>query len=72
MTPRQIYLALFRAGVTYWETPAGTLAYRASNGLSTDLRAAMKAQKDDLLALCSGGVTVYGKGQEPAEWKGAA
>jgi len=72
MTPRALYLALFRAGVTYRATDAGTLRYRADNGLSSELRAAMKAQKADLLALCSGGVTVYGKGQEPAEWKGAA
>jgi len=72
MTPRVLYLALYRAGVTYWQTPSGTLAYRAANGLSTDLRAAMKAQKADLLALCAGGVTVYGKGQEPAKWKEAA
>jgi len=72
MTPRVLYLALFRAGVSYWQTPAGTLRYRAASGLSAELRAAMKAQKDDLLFLCSGGVTVYGRGQEPAEWKGAA
>jgi len=69
MTHRALYLALYRAGVTYSQTPAGTLRYRAANGLSAELRAAMKAQKADLLALCAGGVTVYGKGQAPAEWK---
>ncbi len=72
MTPRALYLALYRAGVTYWQTPAGTLRYRAANGLSAELRAAMKAQKADVLALCSAGVTVYGRRQEPAEWKDAA
>ncbi len=72
MTPRALYLVLYRAHVTYWQTPAGTLRYRAANGFSTNLRAAMKAQKDDLLFLCAGGVTVYGKGQEPIEWKDAA
>jgi|GEM_PF-3150861 len=65
MTPRALYLALYRAGVSYWETPRGTLGYRAPHGLSAELKAAMKAQKDDLLFLCSGDVTIYGQGQRP-------
>ena len=72
MTPRDIYLALYRAGVTYWETPGGKLGYRAPNGLSADLKAFMREHKADLLFLCSDGVTVYGKGQEPKEWTVAA
>jgi len=72
VTPRALYLALYGAGVTYWETSAGKLGYRVRKGLSADLRAAMKTHKDDLLFLCAGGVTVYGKGQEPAEWKEVA
>ena len=72
MTPRALYLTLYRAGVTYWQTPRGTLGYRAPSGLTDDLKDGMKAQKDDLLFLCSGGVTVYGRGQEPAEWKEAS
>ena len=72
MTPRAVYLALYRAGVTYWATAGGKLGYRAPNGLSADLKAFMREHKADLLFLCSGGVTVYGKGQEPAEWKDAA
>ena len=71
MIPRRLYLAVYRAGVTYWQTPAGRLGYRAPGGLSDDLKAAMRAHKDDLTSLCSGGVTVYGRGQEPAEWRGA-
>lgn len=67
MTFRQATLALYRAGVTYWATPAGTLGYRAPHGLTPELRDAMKAHKPDLLALCAGGVTVCGKGDGPAE-----
>ncbi len=71
MTPRRLYLAVYRAGVTYWQTPAGTLGYRAANGLSDELKATMQAQRDDLLYLCADDVTVYGKGQESAEWRAA-
>lgn len=67
MTFRTLVIALYRAGVTYWATPAGTLGYRAPHGLTGDLRAAMKAHKPELLALCAGGVTVFGKGAEPVE-----
>ena len=69
MTPRALYLALFRAGVSYWETSRGTLGYRAPNGLSAGLKTAMKTHKDDLLFLCSDGVTVYGQGQRPISSK---
>ncbi len=72
MTPRALYLALYRAHVTYWETPTGKLGYRAPNGLTDDLRATMREHKGELLILCSGGVTIYGRGQEPTDWKGAA
>jgi hypothetical protein len=72
MTPRALYLALYRAGVTYWETEAGKLGYRAPHGLTPELRAAMQAQRDDLLLLCSGGTVIYGQGQEPAGWKETA
>jgi len=71
MTTRTVYLALYRAGVTYWETPGGKLGYRAPNGLSSDLKAFMREYKTELLFLCAGGMTVYGKGQEPAEWMDA-
>ena len=69
MTPRALYLALHRAGVTYWQTPEGKIGYRAPNGLTPELRAAMREQKADLLFLTSHGMTVYGRGHEPAEWK---
>ena len=68
MTPRQLYLSLYRAGVTYWQTPEGKIGYRTPNGLTPELRTAMRAQKDDLLFMTSHGMTVYGRDQEPAEW----
>ncbi len=69
MNPRAVYIALYRARVTYWKTVGGKLGYRAPGGLSADLKAFMREHKADLLFLCSDGMTIYGRGQEPAEWK---
>jgi len=72
MTPWALYLSLYRAGVSYWQTPDGKLGYKAPNGLTPELRTAMRDHKADLLFLCSGGMTVYSKGQEAAERNEAA
>lgn len=73
MTFSRLVAALYGRGVTYWTKADGTLGFRAPAGaLTPELRAAMREHRDDLLFLCSGGVTVYGCGQEPAEWAAAA
>ena len=71
MTFHALICELYRRGVTYREAD-GRLRVTAPSGLPDELRSAMREHKADLLFLCSGGITVYGKGQGPAEWKDAA
>jgi hypothetical protein len=71
VTFTHLVAALFEAGVTYWQRPDGTLGYRAPAGAVTPaLRMAMAAHKADLCFLSSGGVMIYGRGQEPAACSG--
>ena len=58
---------LYARGVTYRATPDGRLRVEApADALTEGDWAAIAARKDDLLFLCSGAVTIYGRGREPA------
>lgn len=68
MSFAQLVAALYGAGISYSTTPAGTLSYRAPAGaLTPALRQAMAEHKDGLLFLCSGGVTIHGRGRQQSE-----
>jgi hypothetical protein len=67
MTFSALLAALYRRGVTYEMTAAGTLRVIAPHGLPDDLKAAMRAHKADLLDLCTNGVTVWGQDQEAVD-----
>jgi hypothetical protein len=73
MTFSHLVAALYAGRVTYRATAEGKLHVEApAAALTLDLRQAMREHRNDLLFLCSGGVTIYGRGAEPAEWTAAA
>jgi hypothetical protein len=65
---RRLLLLLYRRGVTYRATADGTLQVEAPPGALTEADwTTIVAHKQVLLFLCSGGVTLYGRGREP-DW----
>ena len=69
MTIARLVAVLYDLGVTYSAAGEDRLKVSAPAGrLSLELQAALREHKADLLCLCSGGVTIYGRGREPGEW----
>jgi hypothetical protein len=63
----RLVAVLYQRGVTYRLGADGALVMTGPRGVFTEaLKAAIRAHKADLQVLCAGGVTIYGRRDEPA------
>jgi hypothetical protein len=66
MTLRRLLVDLYERGISYHVGEGGRLRYSAPNGLTDELRTAMREHKTDLLFIADG-TPIYGKGCAPWE-----